>query len=82
MHDSITLLFIVSIMLVIVSALSLNTLYRLKKASDNYVDKDVFESSCRVSVTYTNGSLFIISLVFVFALVLLAIVLFKERVLT
>ena len=67
------LLLITSIMLVIVSAFSLNTLVRLNKASDDYVDKDVFESSCHVSTVYTKGSLVVIGLVFLFSIVLLAL---------
>lgn len=49
-----TLLLLTAIALVIMSAWSLNTFLRLKKASTE-MSKNSFEDTCHVSVNYTRG---------------------------
>ncbi len=72
MHDCYILLLVVAIILVIVTALGLNTFLRLNNASKEFGSNDAYEDACHLSLTYTKGAMWLFSILFVFSLFFLA----------
>jgi len=54
MELQVILMFLLTLLLVIVSAWSVGTFLRLQKASDKYKDDRVFEEACQVSSVYVQ----------------------------
>lgn len=72
MNFQLLLLLIVSSMLVIISAWTVNIFFRLGKASDLYKTDDMFDSACYVSKQYTSTGIAIsISMLIISILVLI-----------
>lgn len=66
-------MFLLSLMLVVVSAWSLGTFIRLNRASKNYKNNTVFESACQLSKEYVTAGLWIGITITLLSLALFAI---------
>lgn len=72
------MILILSLILVIMSAWSLNTFRRLSKANDSYDSSRVFEDSCHVSSTYVKGGNIIAYTLLACSIILLVYCLVKK----
>lgn len=73
--------FLLSILLIIISAWNLNTFIRLDNASNNYSSNQALSDSCHVSKTYvTSGKIIAIAVLCVSTIVLVinSVILYKK----
>ena len=67
------LLLIISFMLVIISAWTLNIFIRLEKASSNYNSDEMFDTACHVSKKYSKYGKIMATIFFVISILIMII---------